>query len=203
MGRPVRERYWSTVIADFRRSGLTQAEFCRRRHVIATARSVDVGCTSAITGIVTRIPSKVRWNGLQAEPLPRSPLSWAHQDEEPRTRSRDRPTELGDWLGRLLLDRASTVFAPHVDPPHPIRTAGQLPQRGKIIQFPTKAELPSIIHGQLSTQTTAFFQYFPTAHPLTWGVGRCSQTGNEGGSLEQIIGFRSLALDGLLAMVGP
>ena len=27
------ERYWSTVIADFRRSGLTQAEFCRRRHV--------------------------------------------------------------------------------------------------------------------------------------------------------------------------
>ena len=33
MGRPVRERYWSAVIADFRRSGLTQAEFCRRRHV--------------------------------------------------------------------------------------------------------------------------------------------------------------------------
>jgi hypothetical protein len=33
MAHPVRERYWSAVIADFRRSGLTQAEFCHRRHI--------------------------------------------------------------------------------------------------------------------------------------------------------------------------
>jgi hypothetical protein len=33
MDRPARQRHWAAVIADFRRSGLTQAEFCRRRHV--------------------------------------------------------------------------------------------------------------------------------------------------------------------------
>ena len=58
--------------------------------------------------------------------LPRSPMSRAHQDEEPRTGSHDRSTELGDRLGRLLLDWTSTVFAPHVDSAHSIRTAGRL-----------------------------------------------------------------------------
>jgi hypothetical protein len=33
VAHPVRKRYWSAVIADFRRSGLTQVEFCRRRHI--------------------------------------------------------------------------------------------------------------------------------------------------------------------------
>jgi len=33
MAHPVRIRYWSAVIADFRRSGLTQVEFCRRRQI--------------------------------------------------------------------------------------------------------------------------------------------------------------------------
>jgi hypothetical protein len=33
MAHAVRKRYWSAVIADFHRSGLTQAEFCRRRRV--------------------------------------------------------------------------------------------------------------------------------------------------------------------------
>jgi len=33
MADPVRIRYWSAVFADFRRSGLTQVEFCRRRQI--------------------------------------------------------------------------------------------------------------------------------------------------------------------------
>ena len=33
MAHPVRVRYWSAVFADFRRSGLTQVEFCRRRQI--------------------------------------------------------------------------------------------------------------------------------------------------------------------------
>ena len=33
MAHPVRKRNWSAVIADFGRSGLTQVEFCRRRHI--------------------------------------------------------------------------------------------------------------------------------------------------------------------------
>lgn len=33
VAHPVRKRYRSAVIADFRRSGLTQVEFCRRRHI--------------------------------------------------------------------------------------------------------------------------------------------------------------------------
>ena len=33
-------------------------------------------------------------------------------------------TELGDWLGRFLLDWAAPVFVPHVDSPHPIRAPG-------------------------------------------------------------------------------
>jgi hypothetical protein len=33
MAHSVREHDWSAVVADFRRSGLTQFEFCRRRHI--------------------------------------------------------------------------------------------------------------------------------------------------------------------------
>jgi hypothetical protein len=33
MAHPICERYWSAVIADFRRAGLTQAQFCHRRHI--------------------------------------------------------------------------------------------------------------------------------------------------------------------------
>lgn len=33
MAQSSREIYWSAIIADFRRSGLTHVEFCRLRHV--------------------------------------------------------------------------------------------------------------------------------------------------------------------------
>lgn len=33
MAHPARKQYWSAVIADFHRSGLTQGEFCRRRRI--------------------------------------------------------------------------------------------------------------------------------------------------------------------------
>jgi hypothetical protein len=33
MSRAIPKRDWSAIMADFNRSGLTQAEFCRRRHI--------------------------------------------------------------------------------------------------------------------------------------------------------------------------
>jgi hypothetical protein len=33
MPRPARELYWTALLTDFRRSGLTQDEFCRRRQI--------------------------------------------------------------------------------------------------------------------------------------------------------------------------
>jgi hypothetical protein len=33
MAQSARARYWSALIADFRRSGLTHVEFCRRRQI--------------------------------------------------------------------------------------------------------------------------------------------------------------------------
>ena len=33
MPHPSRELYWSAILADFRRSGLTHVEFCRRRRI--------------------------------------------------------------------------------------------------------------------------------------------------------------------------
>src|SRR4051794_20608439 len=63
-----------------------------------------------------------RATGLQAQPLPRPPLSRTLQDEEPRDRSLHRPTPVGDRLGRLLLDRPSPVLTPLGRPPDSDRT---------------------------------------------------------------------------------
>src|SRR3954453_4289689 len=63
---------------------------------------------------------------LQAQPLPRSHLSGTRQDQEPRTRDHHRPAPGGDRLGRLLLDRPSTLFPPHGHLLDPIRTPGRL-----------------------------------------------------------------------------
>src|SRR3954470_15579220 len=63
---------------------------------------------------------------LQAQPLSRSDLLGARQDQEPRTRDHPRPAPGGDRLGRLLLDRPSTLLAPHGDPLDPIRSPGRL-----------------------------------------------------------------------------
>ena len=71
-------------------------------------------------------PRRPGGTGLQAQSLPRSPLPRARQDQEPRTRDHHRPALVGDRLGCLLLDRPSTVLAPLVDPPDPIRTPGRL-----------------------------------------------------------------------------
>ena len=71
-------------------------------------------------------PRRPGATGLQAQPLPRSRLPRTRQDQEPRTRNHHRPAPVGDRLGRLLLDRTSTLFAPHGDPLDPIRTPGRL-----------------------------------------------------------------------------
>jgi hypothetical protein len=47
----------------------------------------------------------------ELNPCPDPPLSWVQHDQEPRNRGARRPTELGDRLGRLLLDRKSTVLS--------------------------------------------------------------------------------------------
>src|SRR5262249_40934582 len=67
--------------------------------------------------------------GLQAQSLSRSPLSRAYQDQEPRDRSRHRSTPLGHRLGRLLLDRPSTMLSALGHPPDPSRTPRRLPDR--------------------------------------------------------------------------
>ncbi len=63
---------------------------------------------------------------LQAQPLSRSGLSGARQDQEPGTGNHPRSAPGGHRLGRLLLDRTSTLFAPHGDLLDPIRTPGRL-----------------------------------------------------------------------------
>ena len=57
--------------------------------------------------------------GLQAQPLPRSRLPRARQDQEPRDGGVDRAARVGHRLGRLLLDRPSALLATLVDPPDP------------------------------------------------------------------------------------
>jgi hypothetical protein len=37
MSQPFSDREWSAIISDFRRSGLTQADFCRRHHISVCA----------------------------------------------------------------------------------------------------------------------------------------------------------------------
>src|SRR6185437_15010060 len=66
---------------------------------------------------------------LQAQPLPRPGLSRARQDQEPRTRTHPRLAPDGDRLGRPLLDRTPTLFAPHGRPLDPVRVARRLPDR--------------------------------------------------------------------------
>jgi len=66
---------------------------------------------------------------LQAQPLSRSGLSGSRQDQQPRTRNHHRSAPDGDRLGRLLLDRTSTLCAPHGDLLDSIRTPGRLPDQ--------------------------------------------------------------------------
>ena len=88
-------------------------------------RSVGGGCTSAITGIAAFIRSRPVELVCKLNHCP-DPMPRPRQDEEPRTGGHDRPTELGDRLGRLLLDWTSTVFTPLVDYPDSGRVARQL-----------------------------------------------------------------------------
>src|SRR5262249_33912648 len=66
---------------------------------------------------------------LQAQPLPRSPLPRTRQDPRSRAGDHRRPTLLGDRLGRLLLDRPSTLFPTHGSPPDPVRAPALLRER--------------------------------------------------------------------------
>ena len=68
------------------------------------------GCTSVITGIATSTPSKARSNDLQAQSLSRSRVPGVPRPRAPGSKPR-RAASLGHRLGRLLLDRPSTVLS--------------------------------------------------------------------------------------------
>jgi hypothetical protein len=58
MSRAIPKRDWSAIMADFQRSGLTQAEFCRRRHIsVSSFRSWLYGLRH---GFPTAGPSESR-----------------------------------------------------------------------------------------------------------------------------------------------
>src|ERR1700730_13789671 len=65
-------------------------------------------------------PGRAGATDLQAQPLSRSDLSGTRQDQEHRTRKLPRSAPDGNRVGRLLLDRTSTLFTPHGDLLDPI-----------------------------------------------------------------------------------
>ena len=55
-------------------------------------------------------PGRSGPTGLQTQPLPRSPLPRSRQDQEPGTGSHHRAAQVGHRVGRVLLDRSSSVL---------------------------------------------------------------------------------------------
>ena len=82
----------------------------RHRHFI-TLKALSIWSPSSIT-----VPTR---------------LSGAFQDQEPRDRTDHRFARLGHRLGRLLLDRASAIFASRVDSPDPCGFARRLCHRAR------------------------------------------------------------------------
>ena len=71
MSRAIPKRYWSAIMADFHRSGLTQAEFCRRRHIsVSSFRSWLYGLRH---GFPTAGPSESRCPAPVSAPASSSP----------------------------------------------------------------------------------------------------------------------------------
>lgn len=63
MAQSARASYWSAIIADFRRSGLTHVEFCRRRQISVHAfrhwlyrHRSDLPSTSSASGSTPTVP---------------------------------------------------------------------------------------------------------------------------------------------------
>jgi len=93
MAQSGRDLYWSAIIADFHRSGLTHVEFCRRRHIsihsfrhgLSRPRP-DLHATSADHG-PTPVPP-------DPAPSPTPPFLPAHvrPRPDPLLGSRDAPT---------------------------------------------------------------------------------------------------------------
>jgi hypothetical protein len=71
MSRAIPKRDWSAILADFQRSGLTQAEFCRRRQIsVSSFRSWLYGLRH---GIPTAGPSESRCPAAISAPARSSP----------------------------------------------------------------------------------------------------------------------------------
>jgi hypothetical protein len=74
MPRAIPKRYWSAIMADFNRSGLTQAEFCRRRHIsVSSFRSWLYGQRH---GFPTAGPSESPRPAPVSAPASSSPLTF-------------------------------------------------------------------------------------------------------------------------------
>lgn len=90
MPRAVPKRYWSAIMADFHRSGLTQAEFCRRRQIcVSSFRSWLYGLRH---GFPTAGPSESRRPAPVSAPASSSPPTFLPVlvRPEPRTPAADR-----------------------------------------------------------------------------------------------------------------
>jgi hypothetical protein len=74
MSRAIPKRDWAAVMADFDRSGLTQAEFCRRRQIsVSSFRSWLYGLRH---GIPTAGPSQSRRPAPVSAPASSSPTTF-------------------------------------------------------------------------------------------------------------------------------
>jgi hypothetical protein len=74
MPRAIPKRYWSAIMADFNCSGLTQAEFCRRRHIsVSSFRSWLYGLRH---GFPTAGPSESAGPAPVSAPASSSPLTF-------------------------------------------------------------------------------------------------------------------------------
>ena len=94
MAQSSREIYWSAILADFRRSGLTHLEFCRRRHLSIHSfrhwlyrRRPDPHRTPSHSRTAPTVPTPDPSSNTQFLPVQIRPVSIPAAVTSPHTRS--------------------------------------------------------------------------------------------------------------------
>ena len=116
MAQSARAIYWSALIADFRRSGLTHVEFCRRRQISVHAfrhwlyrRLSDLPSTASATGPTPAVSG--------ATPPPAPPFLPVHIRHEPIPAAvMPRDTRSAPALELVLADDRRLRIPPGFDP---------------------------------------------------------------------------------------
>ncbi len=115
MAQSARAIYWSAIIADFRRSGLTHVEFCRRRQISVHAfrhwlyrRLPDPPSTSSTSGPTPTVPG--------ATPSPATPFLPVHIRLEPVPAVVPRSAGSAPPLELVLADDRRLRIPPGFDP---------------------------------------------------------------------------------------